>query len=209
MFNIYPWIARCRPSVGLVGLWSMLSSVPGHTSGPKSALVPLLTLAALMVASPHRVTAQDGDEPQPAHFPPIVIDTDGNRLDVVELATNHHLVLITVRTPDCPVCATQLERVKAILPELEACNVRFLVLLAGPYEGVIALKQSSEFDYPFLADPEMQIVAPLGLAMEWGQLFPGMLEIRPDLTLGWRAMGRNSGHYNDEALLDHFECDPL
>ncbi len=142
---------------------------------------------------------------RPARFPATVTDVDGQVVDVGALASEKNLVVVTLKRPDCPVCLRQLARLRVRLPELEACGVRFIVLTPGPAEAVRRVRQLSGFPAPFVMDEGLDLARSLGL--DRGQeIFPCMLQILPDRTLGWSQWGRNGAYFGDQELSEFFDC---
>ncbi|GJM43427.1 MAG: hypothetical protein DHS20C21_02690 [Gemmatimonadota bacterium] len=163
-------------------------------------------------AAPRPAVSPDPATPAPAapeperRLPAQLVDLDGVALDVAEMAREDNLVLVTLKRPDCPVCLEQLVRLRERLPELEACGVRFLVLSPGPVESLRRARKASGFPYPFVADPELRIAESLGLARPGGEIFPCLLQVLPDLGIGWRQLGRNGAYFGDGPLQDFFDC---
>ena len=50
-------------------------------------------------------------------FPEIITDIDGDTINLKELTTQKTVAVITMKSPDCPVCQTQLLRITAISPK--------------------------------------------------------------------------------------------
>ena len=67
-----------------------------------------------------------------AVFPEVLQDIDGNTLNLKELTSQKTVAVITLKSPDCPVCQTQILRIMQNFDQLSGCNVTFLVLAPGP-----------------------------------------------------------------------------
>ena len=150
-----------------------------------------------------------GQEGEDRRFPPSLTDIDGQVLDIERLAREHNLVVVTLKAPWCPVCHRQLLRIRSLLPELEACRVTFIVLCPGSPEEVAAIQERTAFGYPFVADENLNIARSLGLARAQDQIFPCMLQILPDLRIGWTQLGRSGAYFGDGELRDYFDCTAL
>lgn len=159
-----------------------------------------------VLLAPPAGRGQEGDD---RWFPPSLTDIDGQVLDIERLAREHNLVVVTLKAPWCPVCHRQLLRIKSLLPELEACRVSFIVLCPGSPEEVAKVREQTGFDYPFVADENLSVARSLGLARAQGQIFPCMLQVLPDLRIGWTQLGRNGAYFGDGALRDTFDCTAL
>ena len=142
----------------------------------------------------------------PVRFPASVVDVDGNRIDVTALATDANLVVVTLKAVWCPVCQQQLVRLVSRLPELTECGVTFLVLAPGTPEELRAIRARTGFDYPFIADPALEIADALDLRLAEGQILPCIFEVTKDRAVGWRQLGRNGAYFGDGALRDAFDC---
>ena len=76
-----------------------------------------------------------------AGFPDKLTDTDGAIIDLKELVSKKRVIVITIKTPECPVCQHQLIRIKEKLNVLVACNVTFLVLSPGSVDKIEKAKE--------------------------------------------------------------------
>ncbi|NNE44217.1 MAG: redoxin domain-containing protein [Gemmatimonadetes bacterium] len=143
---------------------------------------------------------------EPRRLPATMISISGETLSLPDLATDGNLVLVTLKAPWCPVCQEQLVRLRARLPELEACGVTFIVLAPGPAEALREIRERTGFPFPFVADEGLRIAEPLGLRMAPDQILPCMFQVLPDRTVGWRQMGRNGAYFGDRELGEFFDC---
>ncbi|HMB68312.1 MAG TPA: hypothetical protein VKU85_03340, partial [bacterium] len=80
------------------------------------------------------------------------------------------------------------------------------VLAPGNVEAVAAARRASGFPYPFVADPDLRIAGSLGLARPGGEIFPCLLQVLPDRSVGWRQLGRNGAYFGDGELKAFFDC---
>ena len=85
-------------------------------------------------------------------FPDIITDIEKNTIDLKELTTQKTVAVITMKSPDCPVCQTQLLRIIQNFDKLSVCNVTFLVLAPGPVEKLQMAKELTKFPFPFIVD---------------------------------------------------------
>jgi len=169
-----------------------------------SCITTIVVGAMLFAPAPRFVRAQD--DPPLLQFPAQLQSIDGQTLDIDKLATEHNLVVITLKATWCPVCQTQLERVKQLLPELRACEVTFVVLAPGPAEELAQIRERTGFEFPFVADEELRIARSLNIAMTEDEILPCMFHVLPDRTIGWRQLGRNGRYFGDGELKDYFDC---
>jgi hypothetical protein len=58
-----------------------------------------------------------------AGFPELINDIDGNTINLKELAGQKTIAVITMKSSDCPVCQTQILRIRENFDKLSACNV--------------------------------------------------------------------------------------
>jgi len=171
---------------------------------PRSAgllLLPALYLLAAAAAAP-------GDSPESAthRLPEQLTDVDGHPVDISSLARERNLVLVTLKEPGCPVCREQLIRLRERLPGLQACGVTFVVLSPGPAEAVRDARAHTGFEFPFVVDRDLALSRSLGLARPGGRVFPCMLQILPDRSIGWTQLGRNGFYFGDAELAKFFDC---
>ena len=147
-----------------------------------------------------------GVEAQEIRFPAVLSDIDGNVLDIESLARDRNLVVVTLKAPWCPVCRRQLDRLRERLPDLERCGVTFVVLSPGPADELAAVRESTGFGFPFVADEGLEIARSLGIALSATEIVPCMLQILPDGRIGWRQLGRNGAYFGDAELEEFFDC---
>ena len=90
-------------------------------------------------------------------FPEIITDIEGNNINLKELAAQKTVAVITMKTPDCPVCQTQIIRIMQNFDRLAVCNITFLVLSPTPIEKLYKAKETTQFPFPFIADHDLKI----------------------------------------------------
>ncbi len=146
------------------------------------------------------------EDAPPLRFPATVSTIEGEELDLKEIAKKKTLVVVTLKATWCPVCQTQLARIKRKLPEIKPCGVSFLVLAPGPKSQLKAIKEKTGFPYPFVEDVDLAIAKKLGLQMSEEEIFPSIFMLNPDLSVGWMQRGRNSSYYGDDALIKKINC---
>ncbi|MFQ5599699.1 MAG: redoxin domain-containing protein [Candidatus Krumholzibacteriia bacterium] len=181
----------------------MWSTMPNRSA---LALTLLFGLGAVLAATPESTTAQKDESPR---FPARVTDIEGRSIDIQRLARDRNLVVVTLKATWCPVCQKQLLRLKALLPKLKPCKVSFVVLAPGSREELAKIKSRIGFDYPFVADVNLEIAGSLGLDMPRNQIFPCMFQVLPNLQIGWKQLGRNGAYFGDGELKKYFDCTPV
>ena len=167
----------------------------------RSIPVLLALLPLLCAGSP-----EESKEGVPGRFPTKVQTIDGRELDVAKLATEHTLVVVTLKATWCPVCQRQLARIKRKLSEIEPCGVTFLILSPGPRSELQAIQKRIGFPYPFVEDVDLAIADRLGLRMTEDQIFPSIFILNPDGSVAWMQRGRNARYYGDPALVEKIDC---
>ena len=130
-------------------------------------------------SSAHRVTPLT--EKDSRTFPSTLTTIDGKEIDVQQLAKEKNLVVVTLKAPWCRVCHRQLLRLKALWPELEPCRVTFVVLAPGPAHELARVRERTGFDFPFVADENLDIARALQLEMGAGQMVPALFHVLPNL----------------------------
>ena len=87
-----------------------------------------------------------------ADIPDLLNDIFGYTINLKELTTQKTVAVITMKTPNCPVCQTQLLRIMQNFDKLSTCNVTFLVLAPGPIYKLQKAKELTKFPFPFIVD---------------------------------------------------------
>jgi peroxiredoxin len=164
----------------------------------------LISLTAMVLGGAS--APPDAGRPPEARFPASLTDIDGRSLDMEALARDRNLVVVTLKATWCPVCQTQLVRLRERLPDLLRCEVTFVVLAPGPAVELAAIRERTGFDFPFVADEGLAIARSLGLALGAEEILPCMLQILPDGRIGWRQLGRNGAYFGDAELEEFFDC---
>ena len=141
-----------------------------------------------------------------AGFPDIITDINGSVIDLKKMAFNKRVIIVTIKTAECPVCQHQLIRIKEKLNELVACNVTFLVLSPGPIDKIKKVKSSTKFPFPFIMDNNLEISKSLNLNIDEFQILPSILILNEKLEIEWEQRGRNSLFYGDPELMNILKC---
>ena len=140
-------------------------------------------------------------------FPSTVISSSGNKIYVDHLIKSSTVIVIMIKSPNCPVCQTQLIRIKNQLDTFNKCGATFLVLSPGTQEEVQQLKLQTGFPFPFIPDSDLEITAKFGLIINEKQILPSILVLNNDLTIRWIRKGRNNFNFGDDELYDYLDCD--
>ena len=140
-------------------------------------------------------------------LPDIITDIDGSTINLKELTAMKTVAVITMKTPDCPVCQTQIVRIMENFDKLSACNVTFLVLAPGPVEKLRKAKELTKFPFPFIVDKELQITRSLNLLLNETQILPSILIFNEKLEVEWAQRGRNAIYFGDRDLMKHLKCE--
>ena len=140
-------------------------------------------------------------------FPNIITDIDGNNINLKELTTQKTVAVITMKSPDCPVCQTQIIRIMQNFDRLAVCNVMFLILSPEPIEKLHKTKETTKFPYPFIVDHDLIIAKSLDLLLSETEILPSILILNEKLEVEWAQRGRNSLYFGDPELMKHLKCD--
>ena len=141
-----------------------------------------------------------------AGFPDLITDIDGSIIDLKDLVSKKRVVVITIKTAECPVCQRQLIRIKEKLNELVACNVTFIVLSPGSVDKIKKAKSITKFPFPFIMDNNLEISRSLNLTIDEFQILPAILILNKKLEIEWEQRGRNSLFYGDPELMKILKC---
>ena len=141
-----------------------------------------------------------------AGFPDRLTDTDGAIIDLKELVSKKRVIVITIKTPECPVCQHQLIRIKEKLNVLVACNVTFLVLSPGSVDKIEKAKSNTKFPFPFIMDNNLEISKSLDLTIDEFQILPSILILNEKLEIEWEQRGRNAIFFGDPELMKILKC---
>ena len=143
---------------------------------------------------------------EPIQFPQSVTSLSGEEIDVEKITKSKTVVIVTLKSPTCPVCKNQLERIKQNLGAFEMCNMSFLVVCPGNEEEVKKVKEETEFPFPFIADTNLEIGNQMGLILRDNELYPSIFVLKKDRTIRWIQKGRNYLHYGDEEVKEALNC---
>ena len=140
-------------------------------------------------------------------FPEIITDIDSTTINLKEITKQKTVAVITMKTPDCPVCQTQLLRIMQNFDKLSACNVTFLVLAPGPIEKLQKAKELTKFPFPFIVDQDLKIALSLDLIINDTQILPSILILNDKLEVEWAQRGRNALYFGDPELMKRLKCE--
>jgi len=139
-------------------------------------------------------------------FPEIITDIEGNNINLKELTAQKTVVVITLKSPDCPVCQTQIIRIMQNFDRLAVCNVTFLVLSPTPIEKLLHTKEATKFPFPFIPDHDLKITKSLDLLLSETEILPSILILNEKLEVKWAQRGRNALYFGDPELMKHLKC---
>ena len=140
-------------------------------------------------------------------FPESIEDIDGNIINLKELTAKKTVAVITMKSPDCPVCQTQILRIMQNFDILSTCNVTFLILAPGPIEKLRKAKELTRFPFPFIVDNELKIARSLDLLLHETQILPSILILNEKLDVEWMQRGRNALYFGDPNLMKRLKCE--
>ena len=140
-------------------------------------------------------------------FPEIITDIDGTTINLKEITEQKTVAVITMKSPDCPVCQTQILRIMQNFDKLSACNVIFLVLSPGPIDKLQKAKELTKFPFPFIVDQELKISKSLDLIINETQILPSILILNDKLEVEWTQRGRNALYFGDPELMKRLKCE--
>ena len=140
-------------------------------------------------------------------FPEIITDIDGTTINLKEITEQKTVAVITMKSPDCPVCQTQILRIIQNFDKLSPCNVTFLVLAPGPVEKLQKAKELTKFLFPFIVDQDLNISRSLDLIINQNQILPSILILNNKLEVEWAQRGRNALYFGDPELMKRLKCE--
>ena len=140
-------------------------------------------------------------------FPEIITDIYGTTINLKEITEQKTVAVITMKSPDCPVCQTQILRIIHNFDKLSSCNVNFLVLAPGPVEKLQKAKELTKFPFPFIVDQDLNISRSLDLIINQNQILPSILILNGKLEVEWAQRGRNAFYFGDPELMKHLKCE--
>ena len=140
-------------------------------------------------------------------FPEIITDIDGTTINLKEITEQKTVAVITMKSPDCPVCQTQILRIMQNFDKLSSCNVTFLVLAPGPIDKLQKAKELTKFPFPFIVDQELKIAKSLDLIINETQILPSILILNDKLEVEWAQRGRNALYFGDPELMKRLKCE--
>ena len=140
-------------------------------------------------------------------FPESIEDIYGNIINLKELTAKKTVAVITMKSPDCPVCQTQILRIMQIFDRLSACSVTFLILAPGPIEKLREAKELTKFPFPFIIDEKLKIARSLNLLLNNTQILPSIFILNEKLGVEWLQRGRNALYFGDPELMKRLKCE--
>ena len=140
-------------------------------------------------------------------FPESIEDIDDNIINLKEITTKNTVAVITMKSPDCPICQTQILRIMQNFDRLSACNVTFLILAPGSIEKLREAKELTKFPFPFIMDEEIKIARSLDLLLNETQIQPSILILNENLEVEWLQKGRNALYFGDPKLMKRLKCE--
>jgi peroxiredoxin len=164
----------------------------------------LLAAFLVPIASPLLAETRPGR----VAIPETLQDVRGGTVDVRALAAHRRLVVVTVKAPSCPVCRTQLERLRRDLPRLQSCGATFIVLAPGPARELEELANATGFPFPFVEDRGLELGRAADFVLGPGQLVPGAFGVNEQREIVWADRGRSGMRFTDDALFEYLECPP-
>jgi peroxiredoxin len=142
-----------------------------------------------------------------AGFPEVLQDIDSNTINLKELVSQKTVAVITMKSPDCPVCQTQILRIMQNFDHLSVCNVTFLVLAPGPIDKLQKAKKLTQFPFPFIVDQNLKVALSLDLIINETQILPSILILNDKLEVEWAQRGRNALYFGDPELMKRLKCE--
>ncbi len=142
-----------------------------------------------------------------AGFPEVITDIEGNKIDLKKLTAQKTVAVITMKSPDCPICQTQIIRIMKNFNRLAVCNITFLVISPTPLEKLYQAKEITQFPFPFIADHDLKIAKSLDLLLSETEIFPSLLILNEKLEVEWSQRGRNALYFGDPELMKYLKCD--
>ena len=139
-------------------------------------------------------------------FPETITDIDGNNINLKELVTKKTVAVIMMRAPDCPYCYKQILRIIENFDDFDGCNETFLVLSPEPIEKLRAVKETTQFPFPFIVDNNLTIARSLDLLQSETEILPSILILNDKLEIEWSQTGRSPLYYGDTELKMHLKC---
>ncbi|GAB5593173.1 hypothetical protein Unana1_08073 [Umbelopsis nana] len=158
-------------------------------------------------------------------------DIKGNQLDVRALASQYYLVVITLKSVQCPVCPVLLQLInlcsgiegttefsdpftlqtlqvepddQKLYNNLLRKDAYYIVICPGPVSALRSIQEKTPFEhYPFIPDDDsLSIAKSMKLNMSSTEIWPGIIHISPhSLSMFPIYIGRGPGNYGIHALL--------
>jgi len=192
IYSVFDVATACRRIYNLITMRST------------SCLILLALLLATHGSSSIPISAeQPSSTPQ---LPGVLTDIDGRPVYMQKLATEHRLVVVTLKATWCSVCTQQLIRLRDRNAKFQACGIRFVIVSPGPLRELKSVAERTRLPYPFVEDVDLDLARSLGLVLAEDQIVPALLLINSERRVSWMQRGRNPAYFGDTALLQHLDC---
>ena len=139
-------------------------------------------------------------------LPQTITDIDAHNINLKELVTKKTVAVIIMSPPDCPYCYKQILRIIENFDDFDGCNETFLVLSPEPIEKLRAVKELTQFPFPFIVDNNLTIARSLDLLQSETEMLPSILILNDKLEIEWSQTGRSPLYYGDTELKMHLKC---
>ena len=140
-------------------------------------------------------------------FPKNISDINGDKISFSFLSRDKIVCLIAIKSPTCPICIEQLERIKKKVLDFEKCNLTFLVLAPGPLKVIKALAKKINFPFPFIQDKNFSISKMFSLSNPPFEIIPAVILFEKNGFVKWQQLGRSFDYFSDQALEDYLDCE--
>tara|TARA_B100000686_G_scaffold58038_1_gene62293 strand:- start:206 stop:814 length:609 start_codon:yes stop_codon:yes gene_type:complete len=138
--------------------------------------------------------------------PTTLYDIDKNIVDVDQLARRRRLVFVTLKSPSCPVCFSQLLRLHRRRLLWEKCGVTFIVLSPGLQKAIIDVRRRTQFSGIFVEDVDLKLARSLELDIDGSYLKPTIFRVDKLRRISWIQHGRSARYFGDRELLQYLQC---
>lgn len=121
-------------------------------------------------------------KPAPAFTLP---DSDGNPTSLVDINSKQPVLLLFYRGDWCPFCMSQLDSIKAVLPQLKEQGIQ--VIAISPDEQAAAKNTRRQFGqgFIFLSDEDSGVISEFGIARDDQLPHPAVYLIKQGGEVAW------------------------
>lgn len=121
-------------------------------------------------------------KPAPAFTLP---DSDGNPTSLVDINSKQPVLLLFYRGDWCPFCMSQLDSIKAVLPQLKEQGIQ--VIAISPDEQAAAKNTRRQFGqgFIFLSDEHSSVISKFGIARDDQLPHPAVYLIKQGGEVAW------------------------